>query len=188
MLRETISLPSCYTKAKRLRCHPDIEFPTGWDIWHSYNHWSNEDTMKRYIKKIIIPYVSEKRKELGLQDNHPALAIYDGFRGQTTEAISSLLSAHNILTVQIPANCTDKLQPLDIAINKPMKDHLRANFQSWYAKEVSKQLKVLSVKGVKVDVNLTVVKIPSAKWTMDAWKDVEKNHRWQSMVFGRLAY
>jgi len=31
-----------------------------------------------------------------------------------------------------------------------MKDHLRANFQSWYAKEVSKQLKTSSVKEVKV--------------------------------------
>ena len=104
--------------------------------------------------------MNRKRKELCLQDSHPALAIYDGFRGQTTDAISSLLSSHNIYTVQIPANCTDKLQPLDIAINKPMKDRLRANFQSWYAKEVSKQLKTTSVKNVKVDVNLGVVKIP----------------------------
>jgi len=78
--------------------------------------------MKRYLEKIIIPFVSRKRKELGLQDNHSALAIYDGFRGQTIYTISSLLTAHNIYTVKIPANCTDKLQPLDITINKPMKD------------------------------------------------------------------
>ena len=128
--------------------------------------------MKRYLEKIIIPFVSRKRKGLGLQDNHPALAIYDEFRGQTTDAISSLLTAHNICTVKIPANCTDKLQPMDIAINKPTKDRLRANFQSWYAKEVSKQLKVLSVKDVKVDVNLGVVKIRSAKWIVEAWKDM----------------
>ena len=165
--------PQLLYKGKTPRCHPTIEFPTGWDIWHSHNHWSNEDTMKRYIEKIIIPYVSGKRKELGLQDDHPALAIYDGFRGQTTEEISSILTAHNILTVQIPANCTDKLQPMDIAINKPMKHHLRANFQTWYAKEVSKQLKFSSAKEIKVDVNLSVVKNPSAKWIMDAWKDVE---------------
>jgi len=41
--------------------------------------------MKRYLEKIIIPFVCRKRKELGLQDNYPALAIYDGFRGQTTD-------------------------------------------------------------------------------------------------------
>ena len=165
--------PQLIYKGKTMRCHPDVTFPPGWDIWHTDNHWSNEDTIKRYLKKIIIPFVNRKRKELGLQVNYPALAIYDGFRGQTTDAIFSLRATHNICTVQIPANCTDKLQPLDIAINKPMKDRLRANFQSWYAKEVSKQLKTSSVKEVKVDVNLGVVKIPSAKWIMEAWKEME---------------
>ena len=29
----------------------------------------------------------------------------------------SFLTAHDIYTIQIPANCTDELQPLDIAIN-----------------------------------------------------------------------
>jgi len=35
------------------------------------------------------------------------LALYDRFRGQTTEAVSALLSANNIVTVRIPANCTN---------------------------------------------------------------------------------
>ena len=163
--------PQIIYKGKATRCHPDVKFSAGWDIWQ--NHWSNEDTMKRYLEKIIIPFVTRKRKELCLLDSHPALAIYDGFRGQSTDGISLLLSSHNIYTVQIPANCTDKLQPLDIVINKPMKDRLRVNFQTWYAKEVSKQLKITSVRNVKVDVNLGVVKIPSAKWIIEAWREVE---------------
>ena len=89
-----------------------------------------------------------------MEDHHPALAIYDGFRGQTTEDISAMLAENNIKTVQIPANCTDKLQPLDVAINKPMKDRLKSNFVHWYSKEVGKLLKVSSVKEIKVDVNL----------------------------------
>ena len=66
--------------------------------------------MKRYIEKIIVPFVRQKRQELKLEDHYPALAIYDGFRGQTTEDISAMLAENNIKTVQIPANCTDKLQ------------------------------------------------------------------------------
>jgi len=111
--------PQLIYKGKTTKCHPDVKFPAGWDIWHSDNHWSNKNTIKTYLEKIIIPFVNRKRKELCLQDSHPTLAIYDGFCGQTTDAISSLLSSHNIYTVQIPANCTDKLQPLNIAINKP---------------------------------------------------------------------
>ena len=31
-------------------------------IWHTDNHWSNEDIMKRYIKKIILPFVTKTGK------------------------------------------------------------------------------------------------------------------------------
>ena len=56
--------PQLIYKGKTTRCHPDLKFPAGWDIWHSDNHWSNEDTMKRYLEKVIIPFVNRKRKEL----------------------------------------------------------------------------------------------------------------------------
>ena len=65
--------PQLIYKGKTTRCHPDVTFPPGWDIWHTDNHWSNEDTMKRYLEKIIISFVNRKRKELGLQDNYPSM-------------------------------------------------------------------------------------------------------------------
>ena len=49
-------------KGKTIRCHPKISFPDGWDVWHSNNHWSNEDTMERYVLNIIISYICQKRK------------------------------------------------------------------------------------------------------------------------------
>ena len=86
--------------------------------------------MMRYIEKVIVPFVSHKRKELKLSENHPALAIYDSFNGQTTPAILSLLQSHNIIVIQVPANCTDKLQPLDISVNKLVKDEMRKRFHT----------------------------------------------------------
>ena len=80
------------------------------------------------------------------------MTIFDGFKGQTTNDICALLNGHNIIPMQLPRNCTDKLQPLDISINKPMKDHSKAKFQQWYANEVSKQLETIPVNQVKVDV------------------------------------
>jgi len=38
--------------------------------------------MKTYINEIIMPYVKQKREQLNLSDDHPALAIFDGFKGQ----------------------------------------------------------------------------------------------------------
>ena len=114
-------------KGKTSRCHPKVDFPEWWDIWHSENHWSNEETMHRYIEKIIVPFIEKKRIALKLPTTHPALVLYDCFRGQTTAEIESLLEKNNIVTVQISANCTDKLQPMDVSVNRPMKDRLRKN-------------------------------------------------------------
>ena len=67
-------------------------------------------------------FVSRKREVLKLDKDRPALAIFDSFKGQTTPAFYSLLQSHNIIAIQVPANCNDKLQPLDVSLNKPVKD------------------------------------------------------------------
>ena len=93
-------------------------------------------------------------------EGSPTVAIFDNFHGQTTDIILSLLRSHNIVPIQLPANCTDKLQPLDISVNKPMKDLLKSKFQQWYAQEVKKQLETVPFGQVKVDVGLHVIKTP----------------------------
>ena len=43
--------PQLLNKGTTTICHLTVEFPSGWDIWHSANHWSNEETMKRSVEK-----------------------------------------------------------------------------------------------------------------------------------------
>ena len=93
-----------------------------------------------YLNHIIIPYVNAKRKELGLNQEHPALVIFDVFKGQCTENVFQLLEENNILYVIVPNNCTDALQPLDLSINKPAKDFMKSKFQEWYGNIICKQL------------------------------------------------
>lgn len=81
-----------------------------------------------------------KREELGLSSSYPALALFDPFKGQTTEKVFRLLEKHNIHFMLIPENCTDRLQPLDVVVNKPVKDFLKGRFQEWYANQVQQQL------------------------------------------------
>ena len=78
-------------QGKTSKCHPSIDFPKELHITKSVNHWCNEETMKSYIQLIIVPYVQEKRKQLGLADLQSALVILDEFEGQTTDAVLSLL-------------------------------------------------------------------------------------------------
>ena len=95
------------------------------------NHWSNEQKTKEYIEKIILPYVSEKRKAHG-KPNQIALVIFDEFKGQVTDDVFNMLDSNNIQVVKVSPNCIDCLQPMDMSINKPAKDFLRDKFQKWY--------------------------------------------------------
>lgn len=131
--------------------------------------------MKWYIKKIIVPFITQKRKALHLDDTQPALAIFDCFRGQTTPNVLSLLEEHNIVIVTVPANCTDKLQPLDVSMNKPVKDEMKKRFQEWYAEEVRKQLmEGVAVDDVRVDLAAAVIKAKSANWLISSWQALQK--------------
>ena len=71
------------------------------------NHWSNEETMEFYITKIIFPYLSETKRKLNIPLDHPALLLFDNFKGQSTEKLLKLLDSHNVDVFLIPLNCTE---------------------------------------------------------------------------------
>ena len=52
--------------------------------------------MKAYIEKILLLYVRDKRKELKLTTDYPALVIFDKFTGQGTENLLKLLEDDHI--------------------------------------------------------------------------------------------
>ena len=75
----------------------------------------------------------------------------------------------------VPANCTDKLQPIDISINKPIKDKLRCKFRDWYASEVEKQLKSVKVDEVKIEMTTAAMKVKCAQWMISAMQAIQKH-------------
>lgn len=84
--------------------------------------------------------------------------------------MDSLLMENNILSVIVPSNCTDLLQPLDLSVNKPLKDHLRRSFQTWYSDQVSKQLQEgKEPEDIKVATRLSIMKPVSARWIISAY-------------------
>ena len=155
--------PQLVYKGKTERCLPQYQFPESWDITFSPNHWSNELTMKDYVEKIILPYINDKRRSLKLADDYPGLLIFDNFKAQCTSDLLKLLDDNYINVTLVPANCTDRLQPLDLSVNKAAKEYLRGEFQTWYAKQISQQVQGHSEKK-PVDLRLTAVKSLGAKW------------------------
>ena len=69
--------------------------------------------------------------------------IMDNFKGQVTPAINKLLEANNI-HVCLPPNTTDLLQPMDVAVNKPVKNSFKRRFEHWHSDKVMSQLQGVS--------------------------------------------
>lgn len=66
--------------------------------------------------------------------------IYDRFKEQCTPGVLELLEKNDIDLVLVPANCTDRLQPLDISVNEAAKNIMRDKFQGWYAEQIQQQI------------------------------------------------
>ncbi len=70
----------------------------------------------------------------------------------------------------VPGNCTDRLQPLDISVNKPAKDFLRAKFQEWYSEKIRDSINSeKSEKEHVVDLKLSIVKPMGAQWLIELY-------------------
>ena len=74
-------------------------------------------------------YVKCKHLELKLSVDHSALAIFDVFKGQMTEVVFSMLEENNIHVVKVPPIGTDRLQPMDLSVNKSVKEFMCRKFQ-----------------------------------------------------------
>ena len=91
----------------------------------------------------------------------------------------------------IPPNCTDRIQPLDLSVNKAAKEFLRRKFQAWYAQNVCAQLEEKMSKK-PIDLRLSTVKPLGAKWMselfdyMKAKPEIIRNGFKESGIFDNV--
>uniref|UniRef100_A0A1X7V2C7 DDE-1 domain-containing protein n=1 Tax=Amphimedon queenslandica TaxID=400682 RepID=A0A1X7V2C7_AMPQE len=116
--------------------------------------------MKDCITKVIVPYIEKIRSQLPQRhviSPQPALVIFDVFKGQ-------IPMENNIHFVHEPPNCTDRLQPLDILVNKPCKDFMRNKFIQWYSLNVCEALENTQNLSPIIDLRLSTVMPLGAQW------------------------
>lgn len=129
--------------------------------------------MKEYVEAVILPYISRQKADLKLPDDQGSLLIFDNFKAQITSSILTLLDSHYVNVVLIPANCTDRLQPMDLSVNKAAKDFLRSQFRDWYAHEVSSNLE--EEDSSIVDLKLSRIKPLHAQWMVALYNHIKSN-------------
>ena len=94
----------------------------------------------------------------------------DNFKGQITSTVSNLLEENNIHVCLLPANTTDRLQPIDLTVNKPAKDFLKSCFGDWYAEQIQRQLEESDIESTAlqpINLGLPMMKELGAKWMVE---------------------
>ena len=151
-------------EGKTKRCLPNFDFPTGFNVTFSNNHWSNTEKSKELFKDIIFPYLEKVKVNLKYPKEQLSLIIMDTFKGQDNEAVLELCRKNNCEVIIVPHNLTNKFHPLDITANKPAKSFISNSYNDWFSQQVSQQLeKGIRPADVKVSLNLTELKVMHAK-------------------------
>lgn len=84
--------------------------------------------MKRYRKKVIVPYIEQVRADLDLPPKQKALCISDVYKANQDKELLTYMDEKGIKVVFVPVACTDRLQPLDVQINGKFKSLLNFRF------------------------------------------------------------
>lgn len=160
---DMLPLQLIYT-GKTNRCHPTQPLPTSFDVTHNPTHWSTETTMLSYIDNVLEPYIKKTRGDLQ-KPEMPCILIYDAFRGHQQAAIVARLNKLNVIHHQVPPLMTDLLQPLDLSVNKPVKDFIRNKFTEWYSQRVME----VSNEELSELLKLADLRNLHAKWLYDMY-------------------
>jgi len=83
-------------------------------ISHQKKAWMDITLMLTWISDIWVEHTKKR----------PSLLFLDTFSAHLTEKVKDPFQKSNTTIIVIPGGCTSILQPLDVSINKPIKDHL----------------------------------------------------------------
>ena len=95
------------------------DFPKGFNVTYSPNHWSNTGKSVELFQKVIFPYLKNVKLSKKYPKGQMSLIIMNTFKEQDNDIVLNLCKKHFCQVVIIPHNLTNKFQPLDITVNKP---------------------------------------------------------------------
>ena len=154
---------------------PKVVFPEGFSLSANLKHHSNTEEVLKHLSEIVIPYVNAERAKLGNLDQF-ALLIWDVFRGQKTDEVTSLLAENKILIEYVPNNMTDEFQVLDLTVNKWLKGVIKGKFQDWFANQLRMELDCgKSLDDINIKFLLSTMKPVHAGWLIDAYNKLSSS-------------
>ena len=110
----------------------------------------------------------------------PATVIINNFKGQVTHKILECLKRNDIHVWLLPPNPTDRLQLMNVSVNKPVKNFLKRKCEEWYSTEVKKQLRRQTIneptqEKQPVDLSMPKMKELGARWLVETHEYIASN-------------
>ena len=151
------------------------------------NHWASLETTKEYVTKVLVPFFNKERESLGLPQTFPSVWIIDCWSVHISPAFLQWMADRypNIRLLFVPANCTGRMQPADLAGQREMKCCLRAIGTLYATVQVREQFKkldglpeeekVAKIKAgvIKIDTSISTLKPFLPSWHVTTWKHLQ---------------
>ncbi|GJP29644.1 hypothetical protein CLOM_g19279 [Closterium sp. NIES-68] len=109
---------------------PKIRVPPGIVIRAQEKGWIDEDHVKDCIMTVLVPFL--KRLPTSRGGRQKALVVLDSYKGHLTEGVAALMRLFKLSRAVIPGGCTPIVQPLDVAVNRCLKAHVRRSYSGWF--------------------------------------------------------
>ena len=149
------------------------------DITCSDNHWSTQETMQRWITKVLLPHTERMISMYELDANAHILLQLDCWAVHKSEEFRGWLQREHprIHLVFVPANCTSKLQLADVALQRPFKSCITQSFNNWAAAAVAEQIQQGEVTGIAAQLGMAALKPLVLQWCVDSWNGLRERRQ-----------
>jgi hypothetical protein len=163
--------------ANCLPTHTISSRANGFHLTHSTNHWSCLETMKQWIRCILIPYKEKCIGEFNLRADAHILLVLDVWAVHKSEEFRLFLRMHYpyVHLVYIPARCTSKLQVADVVLQRPFKSFIRRSFNQWAAERMHEKLKAGLQATFHEYMGMKTLKPLLLQWCVDSFEQLQQN-------------
>jgi hypothetical protein len=140
-------------------------------------YWSNQQTMKLFVNKILAPYYDKKKTDLGFPPSQKSLWQIDVWSVHRSEEFRKWMKDNHptIIIDFVPGGhgCTGVHQPCDVGIQRPFKSSTKRSYHEDVVQEMLVQLDKNS-GNLMIDNRILVLRNRSVGWLWNAFQAVNK--------------
>ena len=138
-------------------------------------YWSNQQTMKNFVKNILAPYFDNERAKLGLPHTQKSLWQIDVWSVHRSEEFRGWMQTNfnNIILNYVPGGCTGLHQPCDVGIQRPFKHSIKRSYHESVITEMLEKIEKDSPV-LTVDKSIATLRNRSVTWLWNAFNAINK--------------